>query len=59
MGQVNHVSSYEITGLEVGNLDGGEFIGLPEVYAQAKIPVTKENLLTQSELSKWPHLCGI
>ena len=37
MGQEKHVSSYEITGLEVGNLDGGVFIDLPEVYTQAKI----------------------
>ena len=31
MGQENNVSCYELTGLEVGKLDGTEFIDLPEV----------------------------
>ena len=48
MGQENNVSCYKITGLEVGNLDGTEFIDLPEVYTQVKIPVSKENLLQNS-----------
>ncbi|KAG7518796.1 hypothetical protein JOB18_044067 [Solea senegalensis] len=51
--------SYQIMGLEVGNLDGGEFIDLPEVYTQTKIPVSKENLFTQSELRKWSYLYEI
>lgn len=37
MGQEQTVRCYELTGLEVGNMDGGVFIELPTVYTQAKI----------------------
>ncbi|KAK0154050.1 hypothetical protein N1851_003872 [Merluccius polli] len=59
MGQERPVKSYELTGLEVSNLDGSEYIDLPKIFTQAKIPVSKENLLTQADLEKWPHLSGI
>jgi hypothetical protein len=34
--------------LAIGNLYGTEYIDLPEVYTQVKIPVSKENLLQNS-----------
>lgn len=57
MGQESFVKSHELTGLMV--LDGSGYINLPEVYTQTKIPVSKENLVTQSDLEKWPYLSGI
>ena len=56
MGQVKTVSSYELSGLEVGNLEGNTFIELPKVYTQDAIPVTKENVATQKDISNWPYL---
>ena len=29
---------------------------LPKLYTQEKIPVTKRNILTQTDLDKWPYL---
>lgn len=50
---------YELTGLEASNLDESGYFDLPKIFTQAKIPVSKENLLTQADLKKWPHLSRI
>ena len=59
MGQERLVKSYELTGLEVGNMDGSVYIELPQVYTQPKIPVSKENLLSQHDLKRWPYLNAV
>ncbi|KAK0143396.1 hypothetical protein N1851_018466 [Merluccius polli] len=59
MGQEQTVKCYEITGLEVGHIDGSKFIELPTVYTQGDIPVSKDNLLTQNDLKRFPYLSGI
>lgn len=56
MGQERPVKSYELTGLEVGSMDGSAYIDLPKVYTHPKVPVSKENLLTHHDLEKWPYL---
>lgn len=56
MGQNKPVNSYEITGLQVGDLDGNNFIELHKTYTQTKIPVTKRNILSQNDLNRWPYL---
>ena len=56
MGQEKTVTSYELSGLEVGNLDGDVFIELPHVYTQNSIPVSKENMATQKDLARWSYL---
>lgn len=56
MGQERPVKSYELTGLEIGNIDGNVYIDLPKVYTQSKIPVSKDNLLSQHDLKRWPYL---
>lgn len=43
----------------MGNIDGSMFIELPTVYTQADIPVSKDNLLTQNDLKRWPYLSGV
>ncbi|KAJ8389926.1 hypothetical protein AAFF_G00112110 [Aldrovandia affinis] len=56
MGQEKAVESYEVAGLEVGNIEGGAFIPLPKVYTQRMIPVTKDNILTSRDIQKWNDL---
>ncbi|TWW55967.1 hypothetical protein D4764_09G0010170 [Takifugu flavidus] len=45
-----------INGLEVSSLEGGNFYGLPDVYTQKEIPVSKDHIPKQKDLEKWPHL---
>ena len=59
LGQERPVESYELSGLQVGHLDGSVYIELPKVYTQYEIPVSKGNLLIQHDLEKWPYLKGI
>lgn len=59
MGQERSIKSYELTGLEIGNLKGGIYLDLPTVYTQSKIPISKENIPTQKDLERWPYLSGI
>lgn len=56
MGQNKPVNSYEINGLQVGDLDGNNFIELHNTYTQTKIPVTKRIILSQNDLNRWPYL---
>lgn len=56
MGQQNPTRTYEVTGLEIGHLQGGTYISLPKVYTQNKIPVSKDNIITKKDLKDWPHL---
>ncbi|KAK2879287.1 hypothetical protein Q8A73_007303, partial [Channa argus] len=46
MGSESVVSTCIVTGLEVSNVDGDYFFGLPEVYSQESIP----------DVDRWPHL---
>lgn len=56
MGQERTVSTNLISGLEVSGLHDNSFVTLPDVYTQAKIPVTKNNIPNQNDLLKWPYL---
>lgn len=59
MGQEKPVSSYRVTGLEVGSLQDDTFMKLPEVYTHSEIPVTKENIPTQDDIMEWPYLSEV
>lgn len=59
MGQERPIQSYELQELEISNLVGKGYIELPEVYTQATIPASKESLLTQEDLERWPYLSGV
>lgn len=59
MGQEKPAGTYEVRGLEVGDLEGCTYLDLPKVYTQSKIPVSKENIITEADLKKWPYLSGI
>ena len=31
---------------------------MPALYTRLEIPVSKEDIPTQSDIDQWPHLCG-
>lgn len=56
MGQEKPVKTHFMSGLEVSSLDGNDFIQLPEVFTQPAIPVSQENIPTQTDIETWPYL---
>ena len=50
------VDSRFIVNLEVCDLHGLNSLPLPTVYIQPRIPVSKEDIVTQDDLRKWPYL---
>lgn len=56
MSQEEPVSTYEITNLEVGDINGNNLISLPKVYTQDAIPVSKETIVSTVIVKKWPYL---
>lgn len=59
MGEQKAVSCKAVPDLEVSSLEGDDFIELTEVFSQKDIPVSKENIPTQEDVDKWPHLQGV
>lgn len=51
--------SHVISGLEVSALYENNFITLPDVYTQTSMPVNKNNIPTQNEISRWSYLKGV
>ncbi len=45
-----------MSGLEVSELKGNNFIPLPEVYTQRSMLLTKDNIPTQEDLKEWSYL---
>ncbi|KAL4008074.1 hypothetical protein ACER0C_001926 [Sarotherodon galilaeus] len=56
MGKEATISTHVIIGLEVSGLDEDNFLNIPQVFTQAEIPVTKENIPQQSDVDRWPYL---
>ncbi|XP_061160072.1 uncharacterized protein LOC133170892 isoform X1 [Syngnathus typhle] len=56
MGQEKPTDSIVVSGLEVSSLEGKLFYGLPDVYTQKEIPVSKGHIPKQKDVKKWPHL---
>ena len=48
-----------IVSLEVLDLDEVNLIELPSVFTRKKLPVEAENVATQEDIDRWPHLSGI
>lgn len=42
--------------LEICGLDSNEYVELPHVYTQSKIPVRKENIPSQKDVNRWAYL---
>ncbi|XP_043214441.1 uncharacterized protein LOC122377914 [Amphibalanus amphitrite] len=45
-----------ITGVSIGTEDGGNQVELPALYVLEHIPVEKQDIVRQEDISKWPHL---
>ncbi|XP_019750034.1 uncharacterized protein LOC109530618 [Hippocampus comes] len=56
MGKEGIVSTNVVMGLEVSAVDEDNFIKLPKVFTQSKIPFRKENIPQQSDVDRWPYL---
>lgn len=59
MGDQKTVSCKAVSDLEVSSLEGDDFIELTGVFAQKVIPASKENIPTQEDVDRWPHLRGV
>lgn len=56
MGKEGTVRTHVVKGLEVSGLDECNFLELPQVFSQAEILVTRENIPQQSDVDRWPYL---
>ena len=53
------IDSFVVKDLVISDLDENVFIELPALYTRPDIPVSKEDIPTQSDIDQWPHLCGV
>ena len=51
--------SFVVKDLVISDLDENIFIDLPALYTRPEIPISKEDIPTQSDVDRWPHLCGV
>ncbi|XP_046556804.1 uncharacterized protein LOC124266040 [Haliotis rubra] len=59
MGKPHIISTYEISGLRVCDLEMKSTIELPKVYSKENLPVSRNHIPQQDDVSKWPHLSDI
>ncbi|XP_060753769.1 uncharacterized protein LOC132864368 [Neoarius graeffei] len=59
MGDQKTVSCKVLPDLEVSSLEGDDFVGLTGVFTQRAIPASQENIPTQEDVDRWPHLRGV
>ena len=43
----------------VSDLDQSHFVHLPTLYTRPEMPVSKNEISTQEDVDKWPHLDGV
>lgn len=53
------VDSHVVIGIEICDPDENNSIVLPPTYTLEKIPVSKEDIVKQKDLVKWPHLQSV
>ncbi|XP_035983633.1 uncharacterized protein LOC118557555 [Fundulus heteroclitus] len=59
MGHKDIVSTNIISGLQVAAFDKNDFIELPDVMTQKRMPVSKRNVPQQEDINQWPYLQSI
>ncbi len=59
MSHEKSMPTYVITGLEISGLDKNNFIQLPDVFTQKEMPVTRENIPTKKDFTRWPYLQNV
>ena len=50
------VDSYLLRDITVSDLDENDFINLSRLYTRPEIPVNGEDIPTQEDVDRWPHL---
>ena len=53
------VDSYLLHDITVSDLDENDFINLSTLYTRPEIPVNGEDIPTQEDVDRWPHLNGV
>lgn len=56
LGQEKVIDINMVSGLEVSRIERDDFIKLPHVYIQEKIPVTREQIPNQDDIKEWRYL---
>lgn len=56
LGQEKVIDINMVSGLEVSRIERDDFIKLPHVYIQEKIPVTREQIPNQDDIQEWRYL---
>ena len=56
MGQERVIKTQRVTGLEVSSCHESDFIQLPEVFTQDRIPVCHGNITREEDIQRWPYL---
>ena len=56
MGQERVIKTQRVTGLEVSSCNESDFIQLPEVFTQDRIPVCHGNITKEEDVQKWAYL---
>ena len=59
LGKQNSATECSVFKLEVFDLDEHNFVELPAVFSTQKLPVSKDSIPQQEDVSKYPHLSGI
>ena len=50
------LNSTILQGLEICDMDMKNSVTLPKVYTQEEIPASRDHVVTQEQISNWPHL---
>lgn len=53
------IDYFVVKGLTISDLGENVFFELPAMYTRLEIPVSKEDIPTQSDVDRWPHLSGV
>ena len=56
MGQEQVIDSNIVRGLEICGLESDKMIELPSVFTQHEMSVSKNDIVNQSDLKRWPYL---
>lgn len=59
MGHQETKYCYVISGLQISDLYGNNILTLPPIYSQENLPVTSNDIVSISDIQKWPHLSGV
>ena len=59
MEKENSMTESLVVSLGVLNLEEENMVELPFVFTRPRLPVTAENIATQDDIKRWPHLNGI